>query len=92
MAIAILMCYRDVDEGAGGELILRASVVFRGNGVPGDVLSTEGPDGNGVPVTINNFSQYANNVEDALLDEASRLGVTNLARTGCYFPAYTRGA
>ncbi len=95
MAKAIVLCYEDVDAGAtANDLILLATVVFVGTGVPNGVISSLGELGNGVPVSIaiNALAQYPNNVEDALLAEATRLGVTGLTRPDCLFPSYTRGA
>ncbi len=95
MAKAIVLCYEDVDAGAtANDLILLAKVVFVGTGVPNGVISSLGELGNGVPVSIaiNALAQYPNNVEDALLAEATRLGVTGLTRPDCLFPSYTRGA
>jgi hypothetical protein len=95
MAKAIVLCFKDVDEGAtANELVLRADIAFVGTGVPNAPIIAQGPEGNGVPISINitQLAQYANNVEDACLAEAARLGVTGLARTDCLFPSYTRGA
>lgn len=95
MAKAIVLCYRDVDEGAtANDLILRASVAFVGAGVPNAPIIAEGPEGNGVPIAIDitALTQYANRVEDACLAEATRLGVTGLTRADVLFPSYTRGA
>lgn len=95
MPKAIVLCFRDVDQGAtADELTLRASVAFVGTGVPNAPIIAEGPQGNGVPIAINitQLAQYANNVEDACLAEATRLGVTGLARTDILFPSYSRGA
>jgi hypothetical protein len=95
MAKAIVLCYRDVDEGAtANDLILRADIAFVGAGVPNTPIIAQGPEGNGVPIAINitALAQYPNNVEDACLAEAARLGVVGLLRTDCLFPSYTRGA
>lgn len=95
MAKAIVLCFEDVDAGAGvNDLVLLAKVVFVGSGVPDGVISSLGENGNGVPINIaiNALAQYPNNVEDALLAEATRLGVTGLTRPDCLFPTYTRGA
>lgn len=95
MAKAIVLCYEDVDQGAtANELTLLAKVVYTGAGVPDGILNSMGAAGNGVPIPINitALAQYPNNVEDALLADATRLGVTGLARTDCLFPSYTRGA
>lgn len=98
---AIILCYKDMDPGASAtEFILRAEVVMVGTEaeVPGLVRTTFGPDGNGVPITINfnTIAQYPNNCEDALIAEATRLGFPasggTLARTDCFFPDYVRGA
>jgi hypothetical protein len=91
----IILCYIDVDPGATANLlVLRASVVFAGTDVPGGAQSTLGEFGNGVPVNIDitALNQYANNCEDSLIAEASRLALPVLARNDCLFPAYTRGA
>jgi len=95
MAKAIVLCYQDVDVGAGAnDLILRAVVVHVGTGVPNGPLLSRGADENGVQVNIaiNALAQYPNNVEDALLADATRLGVVGLARSDCLFPDYVRGA
>jgi hypothetical protein len=96
MAKAIVLCFEDVEPGASeNAFILQANVVFVGTGVPGGVLSAQGPDGTGrVPIDLNitQLAQYANNVEDALLAEATRNSVTGLTRTDCLFPTYQRGA
>lgn len=95
MAKAIVLCYEDTDQGGtANELVLLAKVVHVGSDVPGGVVSSLGALGNGVPITINltNLVQYPNNVEDALIADASRLGLPMLARTDCLFPSYTRGA
>lgn len=95
MAKAIVLCYQDVDIGVSqDELILRAKVIHAGTGVPGGVISSLGADDNGVQITIDitALNQYANRVEDALLADATRLGVTGLTRPDCLFPTYTRGA
>src|SRR5688500_15899998 len=95
MAKAIVLCYVDADAGATvDDLILRASVVHVGTGVPGGVISSLGEAGNGVPIDIDitALNQYANRVEDALLADAARLGVVGLTRPDCLFPSYTRGA
>jgi len=95
MAKAIVLCYKDVDIGATqNDLILRAEVVFAGTGVPGGVLTSFGADGNGlaIGIDITALAQYSNRVEDALLAEATRLGVTGLLRTDCLMPTYSRGA
>lgn len=94
---AIVLCYEDVNQGAtANELTLLAKVVFCGTDaeVPGGVLFGMGAAGNGVPVAINitQLTQYPNNVEDALIAEAARLGLPALPRTDCLFPSYTRGA
>lgn len=97
----IILCYRDADPGAtANDLTLRADVVFAGTEaeIPGRVVSTSGPEGNGVPIVIsfNQIAQYPNNCEDALIAEATRLGLPanggTLGRTDCFFPGYTRGA
>ncbi len=95
MAKAIVLCYRDVDEGAtANDLTLRADIAFVGSGVPNPPIIGQGVEGNGVPIpiNINQLAQYPNNVEDACLAEATRLGVTGLTRSDCLFPSYTRGA
>jgi hypothetical protein len=96
MAKAIVLCFEDVEPGASeNAFILQANVVFVGTGVPDGVLNGLGPDGTGrVPISFNitQLAQYANNVEDALLAEATRMGVTGLTRTDCLFPNYVRGA
>jgi hypothetical protein len=95
MAKAIVLGYRDVDEGAtASDLILRATVVFVGAGVPNSPIMGEGAEGNGVPIAINitALNQYANNVEDACLAEALRLGVTGLNRSDILMPTYSRGS
>jgi hypothetical protein len=101
---AIVLCFKDVDPGAGAnDLVLRAEVVFCGTEaeVPGRVVTDFGPEGNGLGIAINiaQLAQYANNVEDALLARVPQLitagkiaaGVV-LARTDCLFPTYQRGA
>jgi len=95
MAKAIVLSYHDVDQGAGAnDLILKCSVAYVGTGVPNAPLISLGAEGNGVSINIaiNALAQYANNVEDALLAEATRLGITGLIRTDCLFPDYVRGA
>jgi hypothetical protein len=95
MPKAIVLCYEDVDQGGtANELTLLAKVVYTGTGVPDGILNSLGAAGNGVPILINitQLAQYPNNVEDALLADATRLGVTGLTRTDCLFPSYTRGA
>mgnify|MGYP001581465279 CR=1 FL=1 len=95
MAKAIVLSYRDVDEGAtANDLVLRACIAFVGSGVPHTPVISEGPDGNGVGIAIDitALTQYANRVEDACLAEATRLGVTGLTRSDVLFPNYTRGA
>ena len=95
MAKAIVLFFQDVDEGAGAnDLILRAVVAHVGAGVPSGPLISRGADENGVQINIaiNALAQYSNNVEDALLADATRLGVVGLTRPDCLFPAYTRGA
>ena len=96
MAKCIMQCVRDVEPGSSeNEFILQLEMVFLGSGVPGGVMSGKGLDGSGrVPCTISitNLAQYANNVEDAMLAEATRLGVTGLARTDCLIMDYMRGA
>lgn len=95
MAKAIVLCFEDVDQGAtANDLTLLCKVSFVGSGVPNAPLISMGEFGNGVPVNINitQLAQYANNMEDALLAESTRLGVTGLLRTDCLFPTYTRGA
>jgi hypothetical protein len=98
---AIILCFKDADPGAtANDLTLRCEVVFAGTEaeIPGRVVTTFGPEGNGVPVAIsfNQIAQYPNNCEDALIAEAARLGLPagggTLARTDCFFPNYTRGA
>ena len=76
------------------DLILRARVVHAGTGVPGGVLTSLGADENGVQIAIDitALNQYANRVEDALLSDATRLGVSGLTRSDCLFPDYVRGA
>lgn len=95
MPKAIVLCYRDADQGAtANDLILRSDVVFIGSGTPGGVQMGQGAEGNGVPIAIDitALAQYPNRVEDACLAEATRLGVTGLTRADCLFPTYTRGA
>lgn len=95
MAKAIVLCYEDVDQGAtANDLTLKAKVAFVGAGVPSAPLISRGPDEGGlpIPIAINNLAGYPNAVEDALLAEATRLGVTGLTRPDCLFPSYTRGA
>jgi hypothetical protein len=96
MAKCIMQCVRDVEPGASeNEFVLQLEVVFLGAGVPGGTLSGKGPDGSGrvpCPLTITQLAQYANNVEDAMLAEAARLGVTGLGRTDCLILNYVRGA
>jgi hypothetical protein len=92
---AIVISYRDVHLGAGGnDIVLMADVVFVGAGVPGGALSDAGLDGNGLPIGINlaQLNQYANRVEDALIVRATALELPPLARSDCLFPAYDRGA
>ena len=101
---AIVLCFRDVDPGAGAnDLVLRADVVFCGSAaeIPDRVISDSGPDGNGlaISIAINALANYPNVVEDALIGRVAQLisagsinsGVT-LARTDCLFPSYQRGA
>ena len=96
MAKCIMQCVEDVEPGSNeNEFILQLNVVFLGTGVPGGVVSGPGPDGSGrVPCTINitQLAQYVNNVEDAMLAEAVRLGVTGLGRADCLIMSYQRGA
>jgi len=95
MAKSIVLCYQDVDQGAtANDLILRAVVAHVGAGVPSGPLISRGADENGVQINIaiNALAQYANNVEDALLADATRLGITGLTRSDCLFPDYVRGA
>jgi hypothetical protein len=98
---ALIMCFKDADPGAtANDLTILAEVVFAGTEaeVPGRVRTSFGPNGNGVPITISfgAIAQYPNNCEDALIAEATRLGLPanggTLARTDCFFPSYTRGA
>lgn len=95
MPKAIVLCFEDVDQGAtANDLILKAKVAFVGTGVPNAPLISRGADEGGVPIAINitALTQYPNNVEDALLADATRLGVVGLTRPDCLFPSYTRGA
>jgi len=95
MAKAIVLSYHDVDQGAGAnDLILKCSVAYVGAGVPNAPLISRGADEGGVSITIaiNALAQYANNVEDALLVDAIRLGIVGLTRSDCLFPDYLRGA
>ncbi len=95
MAKAIVLSYHDVDQGAtANELVLKCSVAYVGAGVPNAPLISRGADEGGVPINIaiNALAQYANNVEDALLADATRLGITGLVRSDCLFPDYVRGA
>lgn len=96
MAKCIMKCIEDVEAGGSeNEFILQLNLVFLGTGVPGGVMNGLGLDGTGrVPCTINitQLAQYANNVEDAMLAEATRLGVTGLGRTDCLIQNYIRGA
>jgi hypothetical protein len=96
MAKCVMQCVEDVEPGGSeNEFILQLKIVFLGTGVPGGVVSGQGPDGSGrVPcaMSITQLAQYVNNVEDAMLAEAARLGVTGLARTDCLILTYQRGA
>jgi hypothetical protein len=96
MAKAIVLCYEDTDQGGvANELVLLAKVVHVGTDLPGgQPIISRGAAGNGVPITISitGLAQYPNNVEDALIADAARLGLPALARTDCLFPSYTRGA
>jgi hypothetical protein len=95
MAKAIVLCYEDTDQGGGAnDLVLLAKVVHVGADVPNGPIISRGAAGNGVPININitQLAQYPNNVEDALIADALRLGLPALARTDCLFPSYTRGA
>ena len=92
---AIILSYVDADSGAtDNDVILRASVLFVGSGVPGGVLIDAGPEGNGLPIAMNvtQLNQYSNNVEDALIARAVVLALPVLARTDVLFPSYSRGA
>lgn len=96
MAKCIMQCVEDVEPGGSeNDFILQLKVVFLGTGVPGGVMNGRGLDGSGrvpCPINITNLAQYVNNVEDAMLAEAARLGVTGLARTDCLIMSYQRGA
>ena len=95
MAKAIVLFYQDVDQGGtANDLVLHAVVAHVGAGVPNAPLVSRGADESGVliNISITNLAQYANNVEDALLADATRLGITGLTRSDCLFPSYTRGA
>ena len=96
MAKCIMQCVQDVEPGGNeNEFILQLNMVFLGTGVPGGVMSGQGPDGTGrVPCTISitALAQYINNVEDAMLAEATRLGITGLTRSDCLIMNYQRGA
>ena len=95
MPKAIVLCYEDCDQGGtANDLILLAKVAFVGSGVPDGPIISRGAAENGVPINIDitALAQYANRVEDALLADATRLGVTGLTRPDCLFPSYTRGA
>ena len=84
-----------MDQGGGAnDLVLKAKVAFVGTGVPNAPIISRGADEGGVPITISitALAQYSNNVEDALLADATRLGVTGLTRSDCLFPDYIRGA
>lgn len=92
----IVLCYRDCDAGAtANDIVLRAEVVFVGSDVPGWVVSAFGPEGNGVPIALSlsgmTAASYSNAVEDAMIAEASRLGLPALTRTDVLLPSYTRG-
>lgn len=92
---AIVLSYADADSGAtDNDVILRASVLFVGAGVPNGVQIDAGPEGNGLPIPMNvtQLNQYSNNVEDALIARASVLGFPVLNRTDVLFPAYSRGS
>jgi hypothetical protein len=91
---AIVTCYgEDADPINANQFTLFAKVVFVGSDVPGSVLNGNGADGRGVPVNLNitQLAQYPNNVEDALIADAARLGII-IGRTDCLFPDYQRGA
>jgi hypothetical protein len=96
MAKCIMQCVEDVEPGGNeNEFILQLKMVFLGTGVPGGVVNGAGPDGTGrVPCTINitQLAQYVNNVEDAMLAEATRMSVTGLTRPDCLIMQYVRGA
>lgn len=95
MAKSIVLCFEDVDQGGNAnELVLLAKVAHVGSDVPGFAVISRGAAENGVPITISitAIAQYPNNVEDALIADAARLGLPVLARSDCLFPTYARGA
>jgi hypothetical protein len=92
---AIMLCIKDVDPGATqNEIVLRCEVNFCGSDVPGGAINTMGAEGNGVPVALNlnQLANYANNVEDAFIAEATRLGLPTLNRTDVLYINYQRGS
>lgn len=94
MPKAVLLCFKDIDQGGtANEVTIKAEVVYCGLGGSADSITSFGADGSGVPIAINfnQLAQYPNNVEDALIADAARLGIT-IARTDCLFPDYQRGA
>lgn len=96
MAKAIVLCYEDVNQGGtANEFVLLAKVCYVGTDLPGgQPYISLGEPPNGVPITVSitAMAQYPNNVEDALIADAARLGFPTLARTDCLFPTYQRGA
>jgi len=93
MAKGIVLCFKDVDPGAGAnDLTLYAEVVLTGAEVelPGRVKSF---DRLAIPIVITNLANYPNVIEDALIAlAAAQTPAITLARTDCLFPTYQRGA